>query len=120
MHEENQCCEREVLTRRQLVGRSLHQVVGRMNRWVFLNVWCSHLYRPTMRMLHHFNLHYAPPAPMSPRYGWHDHWCQWCGLRGKTYEPDLSKPLEPLPPNTAVSGGLPAAGKTYTGRAGCA
>jgi len=38
-----------------------------------------------MRVLHRFNLHYAPVSPMSPRYGKRDHWCRWCGLRGNTW-----------------------------------
>lgn len=26
------------------------KLVGRARRWAFLNVWCRHLYRPTLRL----------------------------------------------------------------------
>lgn len=61
--------------------------------WLFLYIWCRHLYRPTMRLMHHFNLHHAPPSLMDPIFGEHNHWCQWCGMRGKTYVPDPNAPL---------------------------
>lgn len=38
----------------------------------------SLLYRTTMRLLHHFHLHYAPP--IYPE-GDTQLWCQWCGFR---------------------------------------
>lgn len=56
--------------------------------WLYLNVWCRHLYRHSMRFLHRFDLHYAPPSPMDGKYGDHHHWCQWCGMRGKSWHPD--------------------------------
>lgn len=65
-------------------------------RWLFLNVWCRHLYRPTMLLLHRFNLHYAPPMPLSPQYGKICHWCQWCGLRGETFKFDPNAPLKQI------------------------
>lgn len=62
---------------------------NRLCRWVFLYVWCRHCYRPVMRLLHRFNLHYAPPMPRmhgdQPNFCIH-HWCQWCGLRGTTVD----------------------------------
>ena len=73
-------------------GSSLQRLVRRfwagLCRWCFLNIWCRHCYRHVMRLLHRFNLHYAPPSMMSPRYGQRDHWCQWCGLRGHTWTHD--------------------------------
>jgi len=40
------------------------------------------LYRPLMRLLHRFNLHYAPPnCALTNDAGWPLHWCQWCGMR---------------------------------------
>jgi len=54
-------------------------------------------YRPFMRLIHRYGFHYAPkrypPEPSSPIQSlpgsktieWH-HWCQWCGLRGKTLQ----------------------------------
>lgn len=71
-------------------------------RWCFLKIWCRHCYRHVMRLLHCFNLHYAPPSMMSPRYGQRDHWCQWCGLRGHTWTHD---PNAPLSPNVRISDG---------------
>jgi hypothetical protein len=53
------------------------------------------LYRPFMRLIHRYGFHYAPkgypPEPHEVKIGldgkpiveWF-HWCQWCGLRGKT------------------------------------
>ena len=73
----------------------IRRLILRARRWIFLNIWCSHLYQPTSRLLHRFNLHYAPPSPMSPRYGKRNHWCQWCGLRGSTwtYDPEATLSL---------------------------
>jgi len=71
-------------------------LVESVKRWMFLNIWCSHLYRPAMRLLHRFNLHYAPPSPMSPKYGRQNHWCQWCGLHGMTWKYDPTEPLMPI------------------------
>jgi len=88
-----------------LARGTLHLLVGRARRWVLLNVWCSHLYRPAMRLLHRFNLHYAPPSPMSPQYGKRDHWCQWCGLRGNTWTHDPDAPLMPIEPNAEHDAG---------------
>ena len=69
----------------------------RIKYWIFLNIWCSRLYRPTMKILHKFNLHYAPPnflmSSFENEYGEINHWCQWCGLRGTTYRPDPKKGL---------------------------
>lgn len=53
--------------------------------WIYVNVWCRHFYRHVMRLLHKFNLHYAPPIFMEkfePNKPYRQHWCQWCGLRG--------------------------------------
>jgi hypothetical protein len=64
-----------------------------LRRWMFLNIWCRHLYRPVMRLSHRFNWHYAPPSPLNPPYGEQPHWCQWCGLRGTTWKIDPNSPL---------------------------
>jgi hypothetical protein len=94
MEEENQCCgvvvcgdEKRSLNR---VGRQLWNGIC---RWIFLYIWCRYCYRRVMRFIHRFNIHYAPPTIMSPKYGKRDHWCQWCGLRGNTWTHDPSKPL---------------------------
>lgn len=97
---ENQVCAAEQLSNWQRRSRCVQRLVGRLRYWIFLNVWCRHLYRPTMRLLHRYNLHYAPASPLSPRYGKRDHWCQWCGLRGNTWTHD---PDAPLSPNVRVS-----------------
>jgi len=60
--------------------------------------YLRHGYRHVQRLLHRFNLHYAPPrptldTPVDP--GVRDHWCQWCGLRGKTYHHTTIAPLDP-------------------------
>lgn len=64
----------------------LRETQTEMKRWLFLNIWCRYLYRPTMRLLHRFNLHYAPPTPMTLHKEERHHWCQWCGLRGDVYK----------------------------------
>lgn len=40
-------------------------------------------YRPVMRLMHRYNLHYAPPSYLHGKEGCVDQvlWCQWCGLR---------------------------------------
>jgi len=47
-------------------------------------IWYKTGSRPLSRLMHRFNLHYAPPA--GPAHGENgclqQHWCQWCGLRG--------------------------------------
>ena len=61
--------------------------------WVYINIWCKHFYRHVMRLLHKFNLHYAPPVYMDPFFmkkseqnnPYRQHWCQWCGLRGDVW-----------------------------------
>lgn len=95
MNEENQCCEAEAISSPRKAERFW---IG-LRRWVFLNIWCRYLYRPTMRLLHCFNLHYAPPQGLmhgEKPDGHNHHWCQWCGLRGTTvdskYFDDLLKP----------------------------
>ena len=93
MSEENQCVAAEQLSNRQRASRFVRRLVYPIQRWIFLYVWCRHLYRPTMRLLHRYNLHYAPASPLSPRYGVRDHWCQWCGLRGTTWTYDPNTPL---------------------------
>jgi hypothetical protein len=50
-----------------------------------------------MKFIHRFNLHYAPPQLWSPKYGERDHWCTWCGLRGKTWTFDPKSSFEYLP-----------------------
>lgn len=70
--------------------RKIKQAVG---CWLFLNIWCSHCYRPVMRLMHRFGLHYAPalptPEPSEPLLGdlmRKQCWCQWCGLRGEVLQ----------------------------------
>jgi hypothetical protein len=56
--------------------------------WVYLYIWCRYCYRHVMRLLHKFNLHYAPPIFMEkfePNKQYRQHWCQWCGLRGDVW-----------------------------------
>lgn len=48
-------------------------------RWL----WLRYLYRPTSRILHRMNLHYAPERDMMD--GSTIRWCQWCGLRDVRY-----------------------------------
>jgi hypothetical protein len=57
----------------------------RIKRWVYLYIWCRYCYARVSRLLHRFNLHYAPPNQLSTEIGRQDHWCKWCGLRGQTY-----------------------------------
>jgi hypothetical protein len=66
---------------------------NKIKLWLFLNIWCRHCYRHVMRLMHHFNLHYAPSSPLDSEYGERNHWCQWCGLRGTTWKYDPNKGL---------------------------
>lgn len=67
---------------------------NKIKYWLFLEIWCRHCYRHVMRLMHRFNIHYAPPSPLAPDYGERDHWCQWCGLRGTTWKYDPNKGLD--------------------------
>lgn len=71
------------------------RIIAQVRHWMYLHIWCRYCYRSAMRLLHRFNLHYAPPSVLSPEYGIREHWCQWCGLRGKTFSYDPSAPLSP-------------------------
>lgn len=103
MSEENQCGDACAVGTGGARGFPHNRMVRKswngLCRWVFLNIWCRHCYRPVMRLLHRFNLHYAPPIMLSPHhgqeYGQRDHWCQWCGLRGQTWKHDQNAPLRP-------------------------
>jgi len=61
--------------------------------WVYVYIWCRYCYGHVMRLLHKFNLHYAPPVYMDPFFmkkseqnnPYRQHWCQWCGLRGDVW-----------------------------------
>ena len=56
--------------------------------WVYLYIWCRYCYRHVMRLLHKFNLHYAPPIFMEKfeqNNPYREHWCKWCGLRGDVW-----------------------------------
>jgi hypothetical protein len=96
MSEENQCAD----ACNSGPGRKVYKFAEfrhRISRWLFLNIWCRHCYRPVMRLMHRFNLHYAPPSPMSPQFGRRDHWCQWCGLRGESLNLRHSDRLDLIP-----------------------
>lgn len=83
MNDNHQCCEACGDEHRESKLRTLWNPV---RRWLFLNVWLGHFYRPTMSLLHRFNLHYMPPMTRmigQPEYE-NNHWCKWCGLRGTT------------------------------------
>lgn len=78
---DNCCANAETIT----VRVRLRHVRYRIQMWLYLHVWCRHLYRPTMKVMHRFNLHYAPPNGLPDEPGKKNHWCQWCGLRGTTF-----------------------------------
>lgn len=47
-------------------------------------LWWRFFYRPTMKLLHRFHLHYAPPiGPIDEGDGTFrmQLWCKWCGFR---------------------------------------
>jgi hypothetical protein len=93
-HPECNCAAGSGLLQPRLVRRLWNAA----KRWAFLNIWCRHCYRHVMRMLHRFDLHHAPPNRLiDGKYGEQNHWCQWCGLRGKTWKHDPDAPL--IPPN---------------------
>ncbi len=50
-------------------------------------LWYMTLYRPTMKLMHLFNLHHCPPSPAIEPYDVNNPmlWCQWCGLRGRVH-----------------------------------
>jgi hypothetical protein len=109
MNEENQGCAACAVG--TLVERTVRRFRSRLFRWVLLNIWYRHCYRPVMRLLHRFNLHYAPPDVINPKYGQRDHWCKWCGLRGHTWTHD---PKTPLSPNDRTELRLPGSATTTT------
>jgi hypothetical protein len=90
---EDRACAAIKLSRWQRSSVYVHKLVRRLRRWIFINVWCLHLYRPAMRLMHRYNLHYAPATLVSTRYGKRDLWCQWCGLRGNVWGNDPEKPV---------------------------
>lgn len=54
-------------------------------------------YRNAMKLLHRFNLHYAPPIYPD---GEMLLWCKWCGFRQVVSRPGdkVKQPYEPNPP----------------------
>lgn len=50
------------------------------------------LYRPLMKLLHRFDLHYAPPC--YPDGDTHL-WCQWCGFRQTIKRAELPLTFHP-------------------------
>ena len=88
--ETNMVCTAEPTKKPSMANR----IVRKVRRWIFLNIWCRYCYRFAMRLLHRFNLHYAPPSPLSPKYGARNHWCQWCGLRGTSWVIDINASLK--------------------------
>ena len=85
-----------------LQPRLVRRLWNAAKRWMFLNIWCRHCYRHVMRMLHRFDLHHAPPNRLiDGKYGEQNHWCQWCGLRGKTWKHDPDAPL--ILPNKQIT-----------------
>lgn len=65
-----------------LLDREDREAIRVMGFWWWL--FAGTLYRPVSRLMHRFNLHYAPPAGPAhgDNYCLQQHWCQWCGLRG--------------------------------------
>lgn len=61
--------------------------------WLYLKIWCRIMYRHVMRLIHKFGLHYAP-AQKGTKSGEREHWCEWCGLRGKSWVYDPNKSIE--------------------------
>ena len=88
MDKENQCCYVGTDENNHSFKRMIRRFWNKICRWMFLYIWCSYFYRPIMRFIHRFNLHYAPPTMMSPKYGKREHWCEWCGLRGNAWKFD--------------------------------
>lgn len=88
MSDECECCE---AVADRWTPSKYFLLKQKVKRWIFLNIWCKHMYRHVMRIMHKFNLHYAPPNPLNPEFGEINHWCQWCGLRGSTYKYDPNK-----------------------------
>lgn len=58
----------------------------------FMGYYRRYAYRHVSRLLHKFNLHYMTVMPHIPGDNPREvnHWCQWCGLRGKTYTYDMT------------------------------
>lgn len=90
MSEENQACDAGEFYRPSWSRRTWEG----LRRWVFLHVWLAHCYRPVMKALHRFNLHYMAPRMIwdedDRKYGRRHYHCDWCGLTGtkKIYERD--------------------------------
>lgn len=86
----------ENIPQRLTIKQYLRRWYNRFKYWMYLNIWCSYLYRPTMRILHKFNLHYCPPSelqiePYEPYRTYHK--CDWCGLNGFTYNYTVIKQM---------------------------
>ena len=91
MKEEINYCDTDGIgdAKDNLFNRIVKRSWDNLSRWCFLNIWCRYCYRHVMRLLHRFNLHYAPPMKQihdKQPDGIINHWCQWCGLRGTTVD----------------------------------
>lgn len=88
---ETDCC-RNTIPQKDTIG--IKRTWYKLKLWIYLNVWCRHLYARVMKFIHKFNIHQTTINPLSEP-GEEDHWCQWCGLRGKKWiytEPPHSNP----------------------------
>ena len=65
-------------------------------RWIFLNIYCRHIYQPHMKIIHHFGWHWFTKL-MHIQGGQPQWWCQWCGEKHIIYHRGLSEP--PYQPN---------------------
>ena len=48
---------------------------------VYLHVYCRHIYRHLMRLIHRFG--WCSMKRMHSIDGPVHYWCQWCGMRGR-------------------------------------
>ena len=83
------------ISQEKTIKTRIKSVYNFIKRKLYLYIWLSYFYRPIMRLMHKFNLHYTTVIDIyeideQELFGQHyvtKHlWCQWCGLRGKVHE----------------------------------
>lgn len=83
-------CQDACCSPRRPIRDWLKSTQSKISNWLYLNIWCRYLYARVMRFTHKHGWHYAPARHYIPGDLAHEHhhWCQWCGLRGTTYDPN--------------------------------
>lgn len=72
----------------KLLFRGKKYMSDGLRRWVFLNIYCRHIYRFHMKFIHNFGWHRFTKL-MHIQDGQPQWWCQWCGERHIIYRKGL-------------------------------